>query len=57
MTYLIVKFDEKLSGVMLYMNNAPIQALKPVNTVSKKPMIIKTTNGANHISSKTRVQF
>ena len=36
MKYLMVKFDEKLSWVMLYMNNAPSQVVKPVKPISKQ---------------------
>ena len=54
--YFMVKFDEKLSWVILYVNNAPSQAVKPLKTVLKK-ISTKTTNTTKNISSNTRVQF
>ena len=53
-TDLMDKFYEKLSWVMLYVKNAPSQAIKPVKPILKK-ISTEITNATNNISSK--IQF
>ena len=52
-----LNFMKTLSWVVLYVKNAPSQAVKPVIFFLNKTISIKNTNATQNISSKIIVQF